>query len=332
VHVTTIAERFARPEPQVSEATPAIAVFGMAVVGLILVIACANIANLLLARGIRRGREMALRAALGAGRTRIVRLLLTESLVLGLCDGAAGLLLADFGIRLLRSRPATVDLPIHSDWSPDGGVLVFATAVAMLTGIVCGLLPAIEVSRLNLTATLKEGAGRLTRSKRRLSSLLVGAQVAVSLLLLIVAGLFIRGAQKAQSADLGFDCQNLQLLSVDLIKQNYSPTHACEFIRRVLDEIRSMPGVRAAAVAKFIPFDFQGSAAVLRGDQAANQTSEASAVLSNIVGPDYFRAMGVRLLDPLAGQQVHKSVKFMPQSVPAAYSRRGFSRSSAMRY
>jgi macrolide transport system ATP-binding/permease protein len=175
-------------------------------------------------------------------------------------------------------------------------VLVFTTVVAVLTGILCGLMPAIEVSRFDLMATLKEGAGRFTRGKRRLSSTLVAAQVAVSLLLLIVAGLFIRGAQKAEAVDLGFDRRNLQLLSVDLDKQDYSPTRGREFIRRLLEKIRSMPGVRAAAAAKCIPFDQQGSAAVLRDDQAANQRSEAIAVFTNVVGPDYFRAMGMRLL------------------------------------
>src|SRR5262249_14012393 len=153
-----------------------------------------------------------------------------------------------------------------------------------------------EVSRPDLATALKEGAGRATGSKRRLTSLLVGGQVGVSMLLLILAGLFIRGAQKAQEVDLGFDRNNLQLLSVDLSKQNYDQTHGREFIRRVLEEIEAMPGVRGASVAKWIPFEQQGSEAVFSEDQVASRRSDALSVFSNTVGEDYFRVMGILVL------------------------------------
>jgi predicted permease len=297
VAVITIPERFARPEPQVSEALPVISVASMAIVGLVLLIACANIANLLLVRATARGKEMALRSAVGASRLRIVRLLLTESLVLGVLGGGTGVAVAYAVIRVMHSRPPSVDLPVYMDWSPDGRVLVFATVVALLTGILCGLVPALEVSRPDLATALKEGAGRATGSKRRLNSLLVGGQVGVSMLLLIVAGLFIRGAQKAQEVDLGFDRNNLQLLSVDLAKQNYDQIHGREFIRRLLEEIQAIPGVRGASVAKWIPFEFQGSEAVFSEDQAASRRTETLSVFSNTVGEDYFRVMGIPVLN-----------------------------------
>jgi predicted permease len=296
VKVITIPERFARPEPQVSESMPAIAAFSMAIVGLVLLIACANIANLLLVRATRRGKEMALRTAVGAGRFRIVRLLLTESVILGVFGGAAGVVVADWAIRVIRSHPASIDLPVYMDWSPDGRVLLFATAVALLTGVLCGLMPALETSRPDLTAALKEGGGRSTGHRRRFSSLLVAGQVGVSMLLLIMAGLFIRGAQKAQESDLGFDRNNLQLLSVDLVKQNYDQTRSTEFIRRLLEKFEVMPGVRGVSVAKCIPFDLQGNEAVFSDEQVASRRADALTVSSNTVGVDYFRVMGIPLL------------------------------------
>jgi len=166
VKVITIPERLARPEPQVSESLPAIAASSVAIVGLVLLIACANIANLLLARATRHGKEMALRAAMGASRLRVVRLLLTESLILGLFGGAAGVLVAHWALRVIRSRPGSVDLPVYLDWSLDGRVLLFATVIALLTGILCGLAPALEATRPDLTTALKEGAGRSTGHTR----------------------------------------------------------------------------------------------------------------------------------------------------------------------
>jgi predicted permease len=296
VAVITIPERFARPEPQVSEALPTISVASMAIVGLVLLIACANIANLLLVRATARRKEMALRTAVGASRLSIVRLLLTESLVLGLLGGAMGVWLAYGVVRLMRLRPPSVDLPVHMDWSPDGRVLLFAAFVALLTGTLCGLAPALEVSRPDLATVLKESAGRATGSKRRLTSLFVGGQVGVSMLLLILAGLFIRGARKAQEVDLGFNRNNLQLLSVDLAKQNYDQTHGREFIRRLLEEIQAMPGVRGASVAKWIPFEQQGNEAVFSEDQVAARRSDALSVLSNTVGEEYFRVMEIPVL------------------------------------
>ena len=196
----------------------------------------------------------------------------------------------------MRSRPPSVDLPVYMDWSPDGRVLLFATVVALVTGILCGLVPALEVSRPDLATALKEGAGRATGSKRRLTSLLVAGQVGVAMLLLILAGLFIRGARKAQDVDLGFDRNNLQLLSVDLAKQNYDQTNGREFIRRVLEEIQAMPRVRGASVAKWIPFEHQGSEAVFSEDEVATRRTDALSVLSNTVGEDYFQVMGIPVL------------------------------------
>jgi predicted permease len=225
-----------------------------------------------------------------------VRLLLTESVILGVIGGAAGVAVANWAIRVIRSRPASVDLPVHMDWSPDARVLVFALVVALLTGILCGLTPALEASCPDLTAALKEGGGRSTAQKRRLRSLLVGGQVAVSMLLLIVAGLFVRGVQKAQEVDLGFDRNNLQLFSIDLAKQGYDSVRATAVLRRLLDEMEAMPGVRGVSLATCIPFDQQGSAAVFSDEQASNRPTDALSVFTNIVEADYFRVMDIPVL------------------------------------
>jgi predicted permease len=157
-------------------------------------------------------------------------------------------------------------------------------------------MPALEVSRVDLATSLKEGAGRSTGSKRRLTSLLVGGQVGISMLLLIVAGLFIRGARKAQEVDLGFERGNLQLLSVDLGKQNYDMTRGRQFIRRLSEEIEAMAGVRGVSLAKFIPFDLQGGEGVFSDEQASSRPSDALSVLSNTVGVRYFQVMGIPVL------------------------------------
>src|SRR5262249_24588994 len=257
---------------------------------------CANIANLLLVRATARGKEMALRSAVGASRMRIVRLLLTESLALSFLGGVAGVAVAAAAGRGMRSRAPSVRMPVYMGGGLDGRVLLFATIGGLVTGILCGLVPALEVSRPDLATALKEGAGRATGSRRRLTSLLVGGQVGVSMLLLIVAGLFIRGARKAQEVDLGFDRNNLQLLSVDLAKQNYDQTHGREFIRRLLEEIQTMPGVREASVAKWIPFEHQGNEAAFREDQVGSRRADALSVFSNTVGEDYFQVMGIPVL------------------------------------
>jgi len=296
VSVITIPERFARPEPQVSENLPMMARFSMAIVGLVLLIACANIANLLLVRAGRRGKEMALRSAIGASRFRIARLLLTESVILGALGGIAGVLVAHEAIGLIQSRPSSADFPVHMDWSPDGRVLTFSTCVALLTGILSGLMPALEVSRGDLATTLKEGTGRSTGPKRRLTSVLVGGQVGISMLLLIVAGLFIRGSQKAQELDLGFDRNHLQLFSVDLAKQNYDKVHGAAYIRRLLDDIEALPGVRGVSIARYIPCDLQGGDGGFSDEQGSSRPADALHVLSNTVDVGYFQVMGIPML------------------------------------
>jgi putative ABC transport system permease protein len=227
--------------------------------GLVLLIACANVANLMLARLMRREREMAIRTALGAGRARIVRQLLTESTLLSLLGGGLGLLLATWGLQLLVTFAARFTTRA-SEVRIDGFVLLFTLIVSVGTGLVFGLLPAFS-SEKNLTAALKEGSGRATTgtARQRARSLLIVAQVAISFMLLIGAGLMLRSFIKLQQVNPGFNPENVLTLR---ISPNWS-RHATneqfrDFTLRLLDKVRTQPGVLSAALGSTYPMNPSG--------------------------------------------------------------------------
>jgi predicted permease len=219
------------------------------VVGLVLAIACANVTNLLLARGVARQREIALRLSLGAARSRLVRQLLTESVMLAAMGGAAGLLVAYWGTqgvgRLLHHGPG----PLPIDLAPDGRALAFTAAVALLTGILFGLMPALRSTRLDLTPVLKKGGAAGGRSRSRLRSGLVVAQVALSLVLLVVAGLFARSLQKLMEEDLGFHPEHVLLVSVNPKLIGYQGANMLQLYQHLLGRVEAAPGVRSASAS-----------------------------------------------------------------------------------
>jgi len=227
----------------------------MGVVGLILLIACVNLANLLLAKGARREREMSIRIAVGANRVRLVRQLLTESLVLSLSGGAVGLILAFAGRRLLWAfRPAFIqnnDL----DLALDSHVLLFTLGLALLTGIIFGLAPAIKASRADVSEALNAGGrgGSATWTRGPLRSILIVSEVALALITLVGAGLFIRSMQNAQRTDLGFESQRLFVIAIDLGALHYDEAHGQQFYRDAIQRVTSSPFVEAAAVASNLP-------------------------------------------------------------------------------
>ncbi|HEX7049885.1 MAG TPA: ABC transporter permease [Longimicrobiales bacterium] len=227
----------------------------MGVVGLVLLIACANVANLLLARATQRRREIAIRLAVGAGRGRLVRQLLTESLVLALLGGGAGLLIALWLTDLLTGFQPPLPLPIALDVGLDGRVVSFALAVSVLTGIIFGLVPALEASRPELVPALKDesGAARVGGRRPWLRSALVVGQVAVSLVLLIGAGLFVRSLRNAAAVDLGFDPEGVLLATLMLDLEGYTPAEGRVFYTRLLERVEALPGVESAAVAEVVP-------------------------------------------------------------------------------
>ena len=268
-------------------------------VGLVLLVACANVASLLVARGVGRQRELTVRAALGSGRGRLVRLLLLESAVLAVAGGAAGLLVASWGLdALLASMPEPP--PYWAEFGVDGRVLAYTAALSAVTAIACGLLPALRLTRVEASkSTLQTGRQQgATKDQRRLQGSLVAAQVAVSLALLVAATLLARSAMQLQHADAGFDPRPLLTLRLYLAGDAYDTTTAREqALRRVIDRLNVLPGVSAAAATGAIPSDDGGDGIRLVPDgAAANRTEEIGAQMIPIT-PAFFDATGARLID-----------------------------------
>ena len=227
----------------------------LASVGCVLLIACANVANLLLARGSSRRKEMSIRAALGAGRLRLIRQLLTESVLLSLVGGTLGLLMAYGGIRLLVSLNPP-NIPRLTEINVDSRVLGFTYLIAVTTGIIFGLAPAMEASKPDLNETLKEGSRGSTGGigRRRIRSTLVVTEVALTVLLLIAAGLMLKSFYSLQNVNPGFDPENTLTMLVNLPTVKYSDDRQISsFYEQALDRIKSLPGVRSAAVISSLP-------------------------------------------------------------------------------
>ena len=273
----------------------------MTVVTLVLLVACANVANMLLARAAARRKEIAVRLALGASRWRIVRQLLTESLLLALAGGAAGLLLALWSADLLQSiLPQPPDgMRSTLNTTPDARVFAYTLLLSVLTGIAFGLVPALQASKPNLVPALKDEAVGFSRRRLSLRNLLVVAQVAVSLLLLITAGLFLRNLQNTQHADPGFAIENGFVMTYDLGLAKYTKARGRLFHEELLGRVRALPGVRSASLAEFVPLGGSGNKSPLyvEGEPAeALQTDEASLLNHAAIATDYFKTMGIPLL------------------------------------
>ncbi|HEY2906906.1 MAG TPA: ABC transporter permease [Vicinamibacterales bacterium] len=271
----------------------------LAAVGAVLLIACANVANLLLARGIARHKEMAIRAALGAGRGRLVRQLLTESVLLSLVGGALGLLLALWGAAALVAA-SPLAIPRLNDVHVDRTVLLFAIIASTLTGMLFGLAPALHAARTNAGDTLKD-AGRGTSGGRsaRTRQLLVVVEVAMSLVLLVSAALLGRTLIALQHVDPGFVAEHAigMQLSLQLKRYPKSPDHIA-FYHRLADAARAIPGVASSAVSTTLPLtgsDVGIGFSIEGRPETADKTTRKSAAFFGI-SPDYFSAMGIRLL------------------------------------
>lgn len=267
-------------------------------VGFVLLIACANVANLLLARATTRQREMAIRAAIGAGRGRIVRQLLTESVLLALAGGALGLLVAEYGTQaVLATAPS--GLPRMENISVDGWVLAFTLAVSLLTGIAFGLAPAFQTSRVDLSATLKEGGRSASAGHHRLRSALVVSETAASLVLLVGAGLMLRTIWRLGQVDPGFDPRHLLTFSIGLSPDNSStPDKIRLAYKRLTDGIESVPGAQAAALGNNLPLAGDDSEIPLWVSGRPRPTAQSDMIWAQmyITSPGYSKAMSIPLL------------------------------------
>ena len=222
----------------------------MVIVALVLLIACANVGNLLLSRAAARQAEISLRQALGASRWRLVRQLLTESLLLAVIGGVAGIMLAQWGVSLLVSRLAATS-PL--DVKPDASVLLFTLGISLVSGVLFGIAPALRATKTDLTSALKEKSAHGRKRRFNLGSALVVAQVAVSLILLVGAGLFARSLIKLQQEDLGFNRDNVLLASVDTRLAGYKPDELSAVYRQLYDRLSALPNVQSATIASYSP-------------------------------------------------------------------------------
>ena len=270
----------------------------LGVAGVVLLIACANVGNLLLARAASRQRETAVRLTLGASRIRIVQQLLTESTLLALAGGVCGLAIAYWTKDLMRWFIPPSPLPIEMDPTIGVPVLFFAVVVTGASVVAFGLVPALQGSA-SIGSALKESAGTVTASPRRarVRQALVVAQVALSLVLLVSAGLFLRALQNAQSVDSGFSTRSGVLAAIDLLPAGYDAPRGRVFLRDMLARVRELPGVEAASVATRVPLGFGGSSdmgATIDGYVPA--PNEEITVYYNRVGSEYLKTMGIPLV------------------------------------
>jgi len=258
--VLAFPERLSRPSPDKDNSIVLVSALFMALSGLVLVLACVNVANILLVRGSIRQREMAVRAAMGAARSRLIRQLLTESVFLALLGGLAGVALGLWGSTVISRIDLKTSLPIYLNFDFDWRIFAFAFAAALLTGVVVGVVPALRLSRGNLSAILHEGGRSVAGGRQILRSTLVVAQVGGSLMLLIIAGLFTRSLQHAQRADLGFNPTHVLNLTMDPNEIGFNEAQARVFYKQLLERVRSLPGVDSAALALAIPMGYYNSA------------------------------------------------------------------------
>ncbi|MBX9602447.1 MAG: ABC transporter permease [Bryobacteraceae bacterium] len=269
----------------------------MAMVGVVLLIACANIANLLLARAAGRQKEIAVRFAIGSSRPRIVRQLLTESLLLAFAGGLAGLLVAMWSSRLLVGLLPAGDSPVDLSTSPDFRVLGFALAISIATGIVFGLFPAIRASRVDLAPILKEQAGSLSSGGHsRIRRSLVVAQVFLSLLLLVGAGLFLRSLNNLRTLDPGFQVSKVIAFTVDPSQNGYQNERSRAFFRLLQEKIEAIPGVESAGfgVIRLLSADQWDRGIVVEGYEA--RQGENMSPFFNAVTPGYFKTLGIPVI------------------------------------
>ena len=296
VRPAIIPERLARPEPNAANSNPLVAGVFLFLVVLVLLVACVNVVNLLMVRATVRQRELAVRAALGAGRRRLVRQMLTEGLLLAAVGGVTGGILGQvMTVWLMRIRiPA--DIPIRFEFGFDWRVFAYIAAIALGTGVFVGLIPALRASRADLNDVLREGGRSMAEgtARHRLRSLLVVSQVAVSLILLIAAGLFVRSVQRAQSVDLGFDPKHVLTVSMDVSQLGTDEVHGRAFYRELERRVRTLPGIDSVAFAYSVPFGYYNQNDNVEAEGHPVPADRRKPIASyNLVEPEYFRTLRI---------------------------------------
>src|SRR5271155_1439660 len=286
-----------RPNPDPKNTLLVISGLFLGLAGMVLLLACVNVANILLVRATVREREMAIRAALGAGRARLIRQLLTESVVLAVGGGIAGIMLGYWGSSALGHLNFATDLPVRLDFGFDWRVFGFAFGAALLTGLIVGIVPAVRASRGNLAHILHEGGRGMVGGRHRLRSALVVVQGGGSVMLLIFAGLFTRSLGEAQRSNLGFDPSHVVNFFMDPVEIGYNEAQGREFFKNLLARVRALPGVVSATTGNSTPMGYinNGDTVVVEGYEVpAGQPAPAS--FYNVISTDYFKTLSIPLL------------------------------------
>jgi predicted permease len=310
ISVEVLPETWARPAPipAMVATAPLIAALFLVLGGLVLALACMNVTNLLLVRAAAREREMAVRAALGSGRLRLLGQVLAESVLLAILGGAAGMLLSAWATDALAAMPLALgNMKVRLGFGFDWRVFTDSIAATLLAGIAAGLWPALAASRADIASTLHE-CGRSASAapgSRRVRNLLVVAQVAGSLMLLIVAGCFAGGLAKARTASVGFDPRNLGIFTLDTAYAGYGRERSVAFFRELHRRVRDLPGVTSACLAHSVPMNYMqdGDAIEVEG-QPATPGRQRPVVMFNAVTPEYF---GTLRIDLHRGRAFHDS-------------------------
>ena len=300
LQMDVIPEKLARPEANSSSAWPLVAAVFLGLVGLVLVVTCVNVTNLLLSRASIRAKEMAVRASLGAGRMRLVRQLLTESFLLAGMGAMGGAAIGLWLMKLIETIRLPGDTGLRTAQPFDWHMFLFVGAVASVTGLLAGVVPAFRATRIDLNDTLREGGRSATggAGHSRIRSALVVAQAAGSLVVLIMAGLFLRSLQRAQKADLGFKPEHLLNLFMDVQELGYDEGRGSNFYRELGSRVRGLPGVEAASFAYSVPMGYYsaGRNALWTESQRGWPASKVASVRFNKVDADYFRTMRIEIL------------------------------------
>jgi predicted permease len=296
-----IPELKARPEPGlVAGFMSTAALVFMLLVGLVLLIACANVANLILSRANGRRKEFATRTALGATRGRMIRQMLTETVLLSVLGGVLGLIFARWAALALMSVRIPSDVPLRLfDLRMDWRIFTFTFLAALVTGMVAGLIPSLQASRTDLADTLKAGgrSGGASTGHHRFRNALVVAQVAVSLLLLACAGFFIRSLQNSSHVDMGFRVDHTLLMSMNVGLQGYKEERGQQFFKQLTERVSSLPGVRDAAIASYIPMGDENSLDYIYPEgQSTDDKSKTETTFDDDVQPGYFRTAGTPVI------------------------------------
>jgi predicted permease len=283
----------------------------MAIAGVVLLLACANVANLLLVRSIGRRREIAIRLSLGASRWRLVRQLLAESLVLALAGGGVAILITIWTAGTFADFIPPSNLPLALNMRVDHTVLFVTLAVSVLASVVFGILPALRSSSMAPVEVLKEETGSASGGIHRatLSSALVIAQISLSLFLLVSAGLFIRSIRNAQRFNPGFNPDRVLLASYDLFPAGYSETNGIEFDRQLLAKLETLPGVQSVTLSNWVPLGFTFNTTTVNPEGYVPQPHESMDVQEAHVAPNYFRTMQIQLVSgrDFTAQDTHNS-------------------------